>query len=84
MDFLMVQAPSTYNAILGCLGLNMLQAIVSTNYLKMKFLKEFGVSKVYGDQALARQCYNIALHGVGPSEAYPIDGLDTQDELFEE
>ena len=40
--------------------------------------------KVHGDQALAQQCYTIVLRGTGPSEAYPVDGLDTQDELSEE
>ncbi|KAK3020511.1 hypothetical protein RJ639_045453 [Escallonia herrerae] len=57
LDFVVVKVPSAYNAILGRPALNMLQAVVSTYHLKMKFPTEHGIGEVKGDQTTARQCY---------------------------
>jgi hypothetical protein len=38
VDFLVVDRPFAYNAIMGCLSLNKLKADTSTYHLKMKFL----------------------------------------------
>ncbi|GAV72997.1 hypothetical protein CFOL_v3_16484, partial [Cephalotus follicularis] len=43
MTFLVVDTPSPYNAIIGRPGLNLLEAIVSTRHLLMKFPTRFGV-----------------------------------------
>ncbi|XP_077223446.1 uncharacterized protein LOC143857058 [Tasmannia lanceolata] len=48
--FLVVQVPSTYNAIIGRPALNELQAVVSTPHLKMKFLTPHGIEVICGDQ----------------------------------
>ena len=61
VDFLVVKAPSAYNAILDRPGLNTLRTVVSTYHLKLKFPTDQGVGQVKGDHALARHCYNIAL-----------------------
>lgn len=45
VNFLVVQAPSEYNAIFGWLGLNAFQAIMSTYCLKVKFPMMYGVEK---------------------------------------
>lgn len=37
VDFLVVKAPSSYKAILGCPTLNNLRVVMSTYHLKMKF-----------------------------------------------
>ncbi|GAV70152.1 LOW QUALITY PROTEIN: hypothetical protein CFOL_v3_13650, partial [Cephalotus follicularis] len=55
MTFLVVDTPSPYNAIIGRPGLNLMEAIVSTRHLLMKFPTRFGVGKVKGDQQVARQ-----------------------------
>ncbi|GAV78858.1 hypothetical protein CFOL_v3_22323, partial [Cephalotus follicularis] len=55
MTFLVVDTPSPYNAIIGRPGLNLLEAIVSTRYLFMKFPTRFGVGEVRGDQEVARR-----------------------------
>ncbi|XP_077232571.1 uncharacterized protein LOC143869898 [Tasmannia lanceolata] len=55
--FLVVKIPSTYNAIIGRLALNKLEAIVSTPHLKIKFPTKAGVGEVRGDQERARNCY---------------------------
>lgn len=45
-NFLVDKAPSSYNAILGCLTLNSLNAVTFTYHLKMKFLTEADVGEV--------------------------------------
>ena len=41
--------------------LNHWKAAISTYCLKVKFLTEYGVGKVKGDQVLARECYQEVL-----------------------
>ncbi|GAV77805.1 hypothetical protein CFOL_v3_21275, partial [Cephalotus follicularis] len=55
MTFLVVDTPSPYNAIIGRPGLNLMEAIVSTRHLLMKFPTRFGVGEARGDQQAARQ-----------------------------
>ncbi|GAV58379.1 hypothetical protein CFOL_v3_01913, partial [Cephalotus follicularis] len=55
MTFLVVDRPSPYNAIIGRPGLNLMEAIVSTRHLLMKFPTRFGVGEARGDQQAARQ-----------------------------
>ncbi|KAK2998090.1 hypothetical protein RJ639_024889 [Escallonia herrerae] len=57
LDFLIVKVRSSYNGILGRMGLNKLQAVTSTYHLIMKFLTPAGAGFVKGDQILARRCY---------------------------
>ncbi|GAV79166.1 hypothetical protein CFOL_v3_22631 [Cephalotus follicularis] len=45
MTFLVVDTPSPYNAIVGRPGLNLMEAIVSTRHLLVKFPTRFGVGK---------------------------------------
>ena len=84
VNFLVVEAPSAYNAILGRPGLNALRAVVSTYHLKLKFPTDKGIGEVRGDQALARHCYNIALQRSDQADLCPVDGLDARDDLTEE
>uniref|UniRef100_A0A6I9QPU4 Uncharacterized protein LOC105037583 n=1 Tax=Elaeis guineensis var. tenera TaxID=51953 RepID=A0A6I9QPU4_ELAGV len=84
VNFLVVKAPSAYNAILGRPSLNALRAVVSTYHLKLKFPTDQGIGEVRGDQALARHCYNIALQRSNQADPCPVDGLDTRDDLAEE
>ncbi|XP_042951997.1 uncharacterized protein LOC122289093 [Carya illinoinensis] len=55
--FLVVKAPSSYNAILGRSTLNHLRAVTSNYHLKMKFPTNGGVGEARGEQALAWECY---------------------------
>jgi hypothetical protein len=61
LDFLVIDRPSAYNAIVGRLALNKLRAATSTYHLMMKFPIEKGVRVVRGDQLVARRCYNISM-----------------------
>ncbi|GAV58927.1 hypothetical protein CFOL_v3_02460 [Cephalotus follicularis] len=56
MTFLVVDTPSPYNAIIGRPNLNMMEVIVSTRHLVVKFLTRFGIGQVKGDQQVTRQC----------------------------
>jgi hypothetical protein len=61
VDFLVIDRPSAYNAIVGRPTLNKLKAVTSTYHLMMKFPTEEGVGVVRGDQLTSRKCYNIAM-----------------------
>jgi hypothetical protein len=61
VDFLVIDRPFAYNAIMGRPALNKLRAATSTYHLMMKFPTEEGVEEVRGDQLAARKCYNISM-----------------------
>ncbi|XP_042380488.1 uncharacterized protein LOC121972944 [Zingiber officinale] len=55
--FIVVDAPSAYNVILGRPTLNEFRAVVSTYCQKIKFPVEDQVEEVKGDQLAAQRCY---------------------------
>ena len=55
--FLIVDAPSAYNMLLGRLSLNAIKAIPSAYHLVIKFPTIHGVGMVRGDHWVARECY---------------------------
>ena len=61
IDFLFVNCPSSYNVILGQPTLNRLKAVTSTYCLKVKFPTPHGTGEIFGDQLLARECYQVVL-----------------------
>ena len=64
VDFLVVDRPSAYNAIIGRPGLNKLRVATSTYHIMMKFPIEEGVGEVKRDQLAAKRCYNISMKKV--------------------
>ena len=60
-DFLVIDQPSTFNAVLGRPSLRELRAITSIQHLLMKFPTPRGVREVKGDQQESRQCYHQAV-----------------------
>jgi hypothetical protein len=71
-DFLVVDRPSAYNAIVGRPTLNKLMAVMSTYHLKMKFPIDHGTGMVKGNQREARQCYNLTLKEPRARETLPV------------
>jgi hypothetical protein len=67
VDFLVINRPSAYNAIMGRPALNKLKAATSTYHLMMKFPTKEGVGVVRGDQLAARKCYNTSMKKVSDS-----------------
>ncbi|KAJ3704029.1 hypothetical protein LUZ61_007734 [Rhynchospora tenuis] len=61
IKFIVVNAPSAYNAILGRKSLNSIGAIASTKHLMIKFPTKGGVGISRGEQQLSRECYQVAL-----------------------
>lgn len=62
-NFLIVDTPEVYNAIIGKLTLNTLQAITSKYHLVLKFSTLARVEVVCGNQVKAFRCYALALKG---------------------
>jgi len=61
--FLIVDAPTSYNVLLGRPSLNTLGAVVSTPHLAMKFPSPSGdILTIHCDQRLAHECYMASLH----------------------
>ncbi|XP_057471061.1 uncharacterized protein LOC130759861 [Actinidia eriantha] len=65
-DFILVDCPSPYNAILGHLTLGGTKAITSTYHLKMKFSTSTRIGEVKGNQKVARQCVISAMKAESP------------------
>ena len=60
--YLVVDAHTSYNVLLGRPSLNAIGAIVSTPHLAMKFPSPSGdILTVHGDQKAARECYMASL-----------------------
>ena len=59
--FLIVDAPSAYNVLLGIPSFNAIKAIPSAYYMMIKFPTTNGVGMVQGDQCVARECYSESM-----------------------
>ena len=59
--FLVVDAPSAYNILLGRPSLNAIKAIPSAYHMMIKFPTMGGVGMVRGDQRVARECYSASM-----------------------
>uniref|UniRef100_A0A2N9F1K7 Uncharacterized protein n=1 Tax=Fagus sylvatica TaxID=28930 RepID=A0A2N9F1K7_FAGSY len=73
VDFLVVNCPSAYNAIIGQPTLNRLRAVTSTYHLLLKFPTEHGIGEVRGDQIAARECYLASLGSGGQNQTMTIE-----------
>ena len=61
VNFLVINQPSAFNAVLGRLSLKALKAITSMYHLLIKFPTPSSVGQVHGNQNEARECYNQAV-----------------------
>ncbi|GAV63426.1 hypothetical protein CFOL_v3_06944 [Cephalotus follicularis] len=81
MTFLVVDTPSPYNAIIRRPWLNIMEAIVSTSHLLVKFPTRFGVGEARGDQQVARQCYKTAIMDKGKDKVLPIANVELRGDV---
>ena len=75
-----VDAPSTYNILLGRPSLNAIRAIPFAYHMVIKFPTMNGVGMVRGDQGVARECYSASMKQKAVCSIY-IDELDMRDEV---
>ena len=80
MRFLIVDAPSAYNILLGRPSLNAIRAIPSAYHMVIKFPTANGVGMVRGDQRIARECYSASMKHKVVGSIY-MDELDIRDEM---
>ena len=59
--FLIIDAPSAYNVLLGRPSLNSIKAIPSAYHMVIKFPTINGVGMVQGDQRVAKECYTTSM-----------------------
>ena len=78
--FLIVDAPSAYNILLGRPSLNTIRAIPSAYHMVIKFLTAIGVGMVRGNQRIARECYSTSMKQK-TVDNINMDELDMQDEV---
>ena len=78
--FLVVDASSAYNILLGRPSLNTIKAIPSAYHMMIKFPTTSGVGMVRGDQRMARECYSASMKQKAVDNVY-LDELDMPDEV---
>ena len=79
--FLVVDAPSAYNMLLGRPSLNAIKAIPSTYHMMIKFPTIHGVGLVRGDPRVARECYTASMKQKAVDNVN-VDELDMRDEVL--
>ena len=79
--FLIVDAPSAYNMLLGRPSLNAIKAIPSAYHMIIKFPTMHGVGMVRGDQRVARECYTASMKQKAVDNV-SVDKLDMRDKLL--
>ncbi|XP_010480712.1 PREDICTED: uncharacterized protein LOC104759491 [Camelina sativa] len=57
VDFVVVDRPASFNAILGRPSLYGMKAVPSTYHQCVKFPSRGGIATIYGSQRTSRQCY---------------------------
>ena len=80
MRFLIVDAPSAYNILLGRPSLNAIRAIPSAYHMVIKFPTANGVGMVRGDQRVARVCYSASMKQKAVGNIY-MDELNMRNEV---
>ena len=79
--FLIVDAPSAYNMLLGRPSLNAIKAIPSAYHMVIKFPTINGAGTVRGDQRVARECYTASMKQKAVDNV-SIGELDIRDEVL--
>ena len=79
--FLIEDAPSAYNMLLGRPSLNAIKAIPSAYHMIIKFPTMHGIGMVRGDQRVARECYTASMKQKTVDNVNA-DELDMHDEVL--
>ena len=79
--FLVIDAPSAYNMLLGRPSPNAIKAIPSAYHMMIKFPTVSGVGMVRRDQRVARECYSASVKKKAVDNIY-LNELDMRDEVL--
>ena len=79
--FLVVDAPSAYNMLLGRPSLNAIKVIPSAYHMIIKFPTVSGIGMVRGDQRVARECYSASMKQK-TIDNISLDELEMRNEIF--
>ena len=79
--FLIVDASSAYNMLLGRPSLNAIKAIPSAYHMMIKFPTISGVGMVREDQRVAPECYSASIKQKAVDNVY-VDELDMRDKVL--
>ena len=79
--FLIVDAPSAYNMLLGRPSLNAIKSIPSAYHMIIKFPTIHRVGMVRGDQQVTRECYTASMKQRAVDNVN-VDELDMRDEVL--
>ena len=79
--FLIVDAPSAYNMLLGRPSLKAIKVVPSAYHMIIKFPTVHGVGTVRGDQRVARECYKASMKQ-RTVDNVNVDELDMRDEVL--
>ncbi|KAL5560487.1 hypothetical protein UlMin_036698 [Ulmus minor] len=80
VNFVVVDCPSSYNAIIGQPNLNAIRAVTSTYHLLVKFPTVGGIGVLKGDQQESRDIYEAANT---PSNVHRVNIIEAPGELEE-
>ena len=80
IKFLIVEAQSAYNMLLGRPSLNVIRAIPFAYHMVVKFPTENGLGRARRDQRIARECYLASMKQKAIDSVH-VDELDMRDEL---
>ena len=84
-DFLVIDQPSAFNAVLGRPSLKALKAITSIYHLLMKFPTSNRVGQVRGNQEEAKRCYNQAVRSASrPRQVNVVDQRPPSEEPLDD
>ena len=78
--FLIVDALSAYNILLGRPSLNTIRTILSAYHMVIKFPNENGVGMVRGNKRIAKECYSTSMKQKMVDNIY-MDELNMRDEV---
>ena len=84
VTFLVVDCSSAYNSTLGRPTLNSWKAATSTYHLMIKFLTEYGIRELQGDQVATCECYIAMLEMEDHKQTMCIEEQQTTAEPVEE
>ena len=66
VEFLVIDRPASYNAIIGTPWLNSVQAVPLTYHMCLKFLTPRGIETIWGDRRISRVYFAAELNRKNP------------------